>query len=68
MSNNLPSNKSVLGVWSDFIAARWAGLDVVVDPYSLKKTEQIEVTMHQWVDCGIRHPVAFEISTDSAAQ
>lgn len=68
MSNNLPSNKSVLGVWSDFIAARWAGLDVVVDPYSLKKSEQIEVTMHQWVDCGIRHPVAFEISTDSAAQ
>jgi HK97 family phage major capsid protein len=68
MSNNLPGNKSVLGVWSDFIAARWAGLDIVVDPYSLKKSEQIEVTMHQWVDCGIRHPVAFEISTDSAAQ
>ncbi len=68
MSNNLPSNKSVLGVWSDFIAARWAGLDVVVDPYSLKKSEQIEVTMHQWVDCGVRHPVAFEVSTDSAAQ
>ncbi len=68
MSNNLPGNKSIFGVWSDFIAARWAGLDVVVDPYSLKKSEQIEVTMHQWVDCGIRHPVAFEVSTDSAAQ
>ena len=68
MSNNLPGNKSILGVWSDFIAARWAGLDIVVDPYSLKKSEQIEVTMHQWVDCGIRHPAAFEISTDSAGQ
>jgi HK97 family phage major capsid protein/HK97 family phage prohead protease len=68
MSNNLPGNKSIYGVWSDFIAARWAGLDVVVDPYSLKKSEQIEVTMHQWVDCGIRHPTAFEISTDSAGQ
>lgn len=68
ISNNLPGNKSVFGVFSEFIAARWAGLDVVVDPYSLKKTEQIEVTMHQWVDCGIRHPLAFEISTDSAAQ
>ncbi len=67
VSNNLPGDKSVFGVWSDFIAARWAGLDVVVDPYSLKKSEQIEVTMHQWVDCGIRHPVAFEISTDTAA-
>ncbi len=67
MSNNLPGNKSIFGVWSDFIAARWAGLDVVVDPYSLKKSEQIEVTMHQWVDCGIRHPVAFEVSTDTAA-
>ncbi len=68
VSNLLPGNKSIFGVWSDFIAARWAGLDVVVDPYSLKKSEQIEVTMHQWVDCGIRHPVAFEVSTDSAAQ
>ncbi len=46
VSNNLPGDKSVFGVWSDFIAARWAGLDVVVDPYSLKKSEQIEVTMH----------------------
>jgi HK97 family phage major capsid protein/HK97 family phage prohead protease len=65
---NVPSNKFIQGVWSEFIAARWAGLDVVVDPYSLKKSEQIEVTMHQYVDCGIRHPLAFEVSTDSAAQ
>jgi HK97 family phage major capsid protein len=68
VSTNVPSNKVILGVWSEFLAARWAGLDVVVDPYSLKKTEQIEVTMHQWVDCGIRHPLAFETSTDSGAQ
>lgn len=67
-TTNMPGNKAILGVWNEFIAARWAGLDVVVDPYSLKKTEQIEVTTHQWVDCGIRHPLAFEVSTDSAAQ
>lgn len=68
VTNNVPGNKVLFGVWSEFIAARWAGIDVIVDPYSLKKTEQIEITTHQYVDCGIRHPAAFDVSTDSGAQ
>lgn len=67
-TKNVPGNKVIFGVWSELIVANWAGVDIVVDPYSLKKQEQVEVTMHQWVDCGIRHPVAFEVSTDSGAQ
>lgn len=67
-TKNVPSNKVIFGVWSEFIVADWAGVDVVVDPYSLKKQEQVEVTMHQWLDCGVRHPVAFEVSTDAGNQ
>lgn len=67
-TKNVPGDKTIFGVWSELIIADWAGIDIVVDPYSLKKQEQVEVTMNQWLDCGIRHPVAFEVSTDSANQ
>lgn len=67
-TNQVPSNKVILFVPSEFIGAQWAGVDIVVDPYSLKKTEQIEVCTHSYHDCGVRHPLAFEVSTDSGAQ
>lgn len=67
-TKNMPGDKYLMGVMSEFIIADWAGIDVVVDPYSLKKQEQVEVTMSQWLDCGIRHPVAFEVSTDAGNQ
>jgi hypothetical protein len=58
----------VFGNWNDLIVAEWAGMDVVVDPYSAKKTGQIEVTMTLWTDIGIRHGASFCISSDSGAQ
>jgi len=67
-TKNVPNNQVIFGVWSELIVADWAGIDIVVDPYSLKKQEQIEVTWHQWLDVGVRHPVAFEYSTDAGNQ
>lgn len=67
-TNNVPGNKVIFGVWSEFIAATWAGIDVVVDPYSSKRTETIEVCAHSYHDCGVRHPLSFDVSTDSGAQ
>lgn len=64
----VPSDKVVFGNWNDLILADWAGVDVVVDPYSAKKTGQIEVTINLWTDVGVRHPVSFCVSTDSGAQ
>jgi HK97 family phage major capsid protein len=64
-TKNVPNNLVVAGVWSEFVKVRWAGVDVVVDPYSLKKSEQIEITVHQYMDQGVRHPVAFDTSTDA---
>lgn len=68
VTNQVPSNKVFYGNWNDLILASWAGIDVVVDPYSLKKSGQIEITMTQWADVGVRHPVSFCVSTDSGAQ
>lgn len=53
---------------SELIVADWAGIDVVVNPFSLDSTGQIRVTITQWTDIGVRHPGAFIISTDSGAQ
>lgn len=64
----VPSDKVIFADWSDLIIADWAGIDVVVDPYSSKKTGQIEITITMWTDVGVRHPVSFCVSTDSGAQ
>lgn len=67
-TNQIASNKVVFGNWNDLVVFEWAGIDVVVDPYSAKKTGQIEVTVTLWTDIGIRHGASFCISTDSGAQ
>lgn len=67
-TNQVPANKVVFANWMDVILAEWAGVDVVVDPYSLKKTGQIEVTITIWVDNGLRHEGSVTVSSDSGAQ
>ena len=67
-TKQVPADKVIFANWADLILAEWAGIDVVVDPYSLKKTGQIEVTITLHSDIGVRHPVSFCVSTDSGAQ
>lgn len=68
VTKQVPSNRVIFGNFADLIIGEWAGIDVVVDPYSLKKNGQIEVTITLWTDIGIRHAVSFAASTDSGAQ
>lgn len=68
VSNHLPSDRSVSGAWNNAIWAQWGGVDVVVDPYALKKQQALEVTVYDMVDFAFRHLEAFAVSTDSAAQ
>jgi HK97 family phage major capsid protein len=56
------------GVWSQLIHAMWAGQEIIVDPYALKKSGQVEVTINELCDFLVRQPLAFNVSTDSAAQ
>ncbi len=67
-TKQVPSEKVIFGNWADLIIAEWAGVDVVVDPYSLKKAGQVEITVTLWADTGVRHPGSFTASTDSGAQ
>jgi HK97 family phage major capsid protein len=67
-TNQLSSaHYSFFGVWSQLILASWAGLEVIVDPYALKKSGQVEITFNELCDIIVRQPLAFNVSTDSAA-
>ena len=49
----------VFGNWSDLLIGMWGALELVVDPYALKKQGMIEVTSFQLCDIALRHPESF---------
>jgi len=67
-SNQIPDNKMIYGNFNDCMFADWDGMDVVVDPYSLKKTGQIEVTIQLLTDFAVRHAASFVVSSDAGNQ
>lgn len=67
-TNQVSGNVSFFGVWSQLVMASWAGVEVIVDPYALKKSGQVEITVNELCDLAVRQPLAFNVSTDSAAQ
>lgn len=68
-TTQMPSgDKSIFGVFSDLIIADWDGIDIVVDPYSLSLGNQVRIVVNLMTDVGVRNPVSFVVSTDSAAQ
>ena len=67
-TNQVSGDKVIFGNWNDLIIADWAGIDVVVDPYTLATNGQVAVTSQMFMDVTLRHPESFVISTDSGAQ
>ena len=67
-TKQVPSDKVIFGDFSALVIGDWGGLDVIVDVYSKKKTAQIEVSINQWTDLGLRTPLSFCTSDDSGAQ
>ena len=49
----------IVGNWSDALIGMWGALELVVDPYALKKQGMIEVTSFQLCDIALRHPQSF---------
>jgi len=68
VSEQVPSNRVIFGNWNDLIMADWEGMDVVVDPYTLAKSNQIQITITLMSDVAVRHPVSFCASTDAGNQ
>ena len=75
VSNNVPSTLTkgtksdshaiIAGNWSDLMICEWGVVEVLVDPYRLKKQGIIEVTSFVMVDVALRYPVAFAAILDA---
>jgi HK97 family phage major capsid protein len=55
----------VYGVWDQLMVGEWGALEVIVDPYRLKKQGMIEVTTFDTCDVNVRHPQSFAVITDA---
>jgi HK97 family phage major capsid protein len=49
----------IFGNWNDLIIGLFAAMEIIVDPYALKKQGVIELTSFQMCDILIRHPESF---------
>lgn len=64
-TKQVSTNVMVQGVFQNVIKGRWAGFDVVVDPFTSAASETIRVIVNQWLDIGLRYPQSFNITTDA---
>lgn len=49
----------IFGDWANAILAYFGAVDITIDPYSAKKTGQIEISMTQFADFNLAQPAAF---------
>jgi HK97 family phage major capsid protein len=55
----------IFGNWADLMIGEWGGLDIVVDPYTLKKQGDVEITVHTFADIAVGHPASFAAMKDA---
>jgi hypothetical protein len=75
VSTQVPSNltkgdgtglHSVLfGNFNELIVGQWAGLDVVVDPYTGAKNALVSIVVNSWWDAALRHAASFAAIKDA---
>jgi len=55
----------IFGDWSKLYIGQWGGLDIVVDPYSLKKKGEVEISVLSQYDSAPVWPAAFSAMQDA---
>lgn len=68
ITNQVSSNKVLFGVWNQAVLGTWAGISVLVDPYSLATSGLVRLVADVYADVGVLQAGAFVASTDSGAQ
>jgi HK97 family phage major capsid protein len=67
-TNQVSNNKVIFGNWDQLILALWAGIDIVVDPYTLASAGKVRIVINQHADFGVRQAKAFTVSSDAGNQ
>ena len=55
----------IFGNFSDMKLLQWAGFDIVVNPYTNAKTNQLEIVINSFWDVLIRRAVSFAAMKDA---
>lgn len=55
----------IFGNFADLFIGEWGGLDITVDPFSLKKQGDVEITVHTFSDIAVGHPTSFAAMKDA---
>lgn len=55
---------AIFGNWNELIIGNWAGIDLVIDPYTLAGNAKIKVTINSWWDMVVRHAESFAAGDD----
>ncbi|WP_347394907.1 phage major capsid protein [Parabacteroides leei] len=58
---------AIFGNFNDLLICQWGGLDIISDPFALKKEGAIEITMNAYHDVFIRRPESFAAAKDIIA-
>jgi HK97 family phage major capsid protein len=53
------------GNFSDLLIGMWAGLDILVDPYTASSSGNVRVRAIQTVDVAVRNAVSFAYNNDT---
>jgi hypothetical protein len=67
-SAQLPSGSIIFGRWSDVLVATWAGIEILVNPYTYAIAAKHLITINLFACVNFRYSSAFVTSSDSATQ
>lgn len=67
-TNQIPGNRIIFGDWTSLMYLTWGGWDLVLDVYTKAKEAAVVITINTWIDCLLRHPQSFVVSTDAGNQ
>lgn len=57
-------NAMAFGNWSDLWIGQWGGIDIVIDPFTAKRTAEIEITINAYHDVKVVRPESFAVIKD----
>lgn len=56
---------AIFGNWAELIIGNWAGIDLVVDPYTQADTSRVRLIINSWWDVAVRHAASFAAIVDA---
>lgn len=55
----------IFGNWAELLIGQWAGIDLVVDPYTSSKNALVTLVVNSWWDVAVKHAQSFAAMKDA---